>query len=108
MPNFNLDNYETVEERLKVFWKENPNANINTELISNIASEQMNPEDWKNIAEQVVKKINDGNQGIVIGHGTDTMAYTSAALSFALVNSPIPIIFPPGFCLCFSVNPDGT
>lgn len=33
MPNFNLDNYETVEERLKVFWKENPNANINTEVV---------------------------------------------------------------------------
>ena len=33
MANFNLDNYETVEERLKVFWKENPNANINTEVV---------------------------------------------------------------------------
>jgi hypothetical protein len=33
MPNFNLENYETVEERLKVFWKENPNANINTEVV---------------------------------------------------------------------------
>jgi hypothetical protein len=33
MPNFNLDNYETVEERLKVFWKDNPNANINTEVV---------------------------------------------------------------------------
>jgi hypothetical protein len=33
MPNFNLDNYETVEERLKVFWKENPKARINTEIV---------------------------------------------------------------------------
>jgi predicted GNAT family acetyltransferase len=33
MANFNLDNYETVEERLKVFWKDNPNANINTEVV---------------------------------------------------------------------------
>ena len=32
MPNFNLDNYETVEDRLKVFWKDNPNARINTEI----------------------------------------------------------------------------
>jgi len=33
MPNFNLDNYETVEERLKVFWKENPKARINTDIV---------------------------------------------------------------------------
>jgi len=32
MPKFNLDNYETVEDRLKVFWKDNPNARINTEI----------------------------------------------------------------------------
>ena len=32
MPKFNLENYETVEERLKVFWKDNPNARINTEI----------------------------------------------------------------------------
>ena len=67
-------------------------ANINTELISNIASEQMNPDDWKNIANKVIEKIKEGNQGIIISHGTDTMAYTSAALSFALANCPIPVI----------------
>ena len=33
MPNFNLDNYETVEDRLKVFWKENPKARIHTEIV---------------------------------------------------------------------------
>jgi len=33
MANFNLDNYETVEDRLKVFWKENPKARINTEIV---------------------------------------------------------------------------
>ena len=67
-------------------------ANINTQLISNIASEQINPNDWKNIAEKVIEKIKEGNEGIIIGHGTDTMAYTSAALSFALGNCPVPVI----------------
>ena len=33
MPNFNLDNYETVEDRLKVFWKDYPKARINTEIV---------------------------------------------------------------------------
>ena len=32
MPKFNLDNYETVEDRLKKFWKDNPDARINTEI----------------------------------------------------------------------------
>jgi len=32
MAKFNLDNYETVEDRLKVFWNDNPNARINTEI----------------------------------------------------------------------------
>ena len=82
----------SAEELYSIIPELSAYANINTELISNIASEQMNPENWKNMAEKIIGKISDGNQGIVIGHGTDTMAYTSAALSFALVNCPIPVI----------------
>ena len=82
----------SAEELYSIIPELSDYANINTELISNIASEQMNPEDWKNMAEKVIEKIKDENQGIIIGHGTDTMAYTSAALSFALVNCPIPVI----------------
>ena len=33
MPKFNLENYETVEERLKVFWKDNPEGRIFTEVV---------------------------------------------------------------------------
>ncbi len=33
MAKFNLDNYETVEDRLKAFWKDNPKARINTEIV---------------------------------------------------------------------------
>ncbi len=33
MPNFNLDNYETVEDRLKIFWKDNPNGRVSTEVV---------------------------------------------------------------------------
>ena len=82
----------SAEELYSIIPELSDYANINTELISNIASEQMNPKNWKNMAKKVIDKISDGNQGIVIGHGTDTMAYTSAALSFALVNCPIPVI----------------
>ena len=82
----------SAEELYSIIPELSAYANINTELVSNIASEQMNPEDWTNIAKKVIEKINEGNQGIIIGHGTDTMAYTSAALSFALENCPIPVI----------------
>ena len=34
MPKFNLDNYELVEDRLKKFWKDNPNGRINTDVVS--------------------------------------------------------------------------
>jgi hypothetical protein len=33
MPNFNLENYETVEDRLKTFWKDNPDGRIWTEVV---------------------------------------------------------------------------
>lgn len=35
---FNLDNYETVEDRLKKFWSDNPNGRIST-FISNISED---------------------------------------------------------------------
>ena len=47
-------------------------------------SENMAPEDWLVLAG-VIKKMLDDNeiQGIIITHGTDTLHYTSAALSFS-------------------------
>src|SRR3989449_130086 len=40
----------------------------------------------------VAKKIANGAEGVVISHGTDTLHYTAAALSFALANLPIPVL----------------
>ncbi len=40
----------------------------------------------------MLKGLNKGVDGVVVAHGTDTMAYTSAALSFALQNLPVPVI----------------
>jgi glutamyl-tRNA(Gln) amidotransferase subunit D len=69
-------------------------AHIDTELIMNEYSENISPSDWTMIAERVYEKINSKKyQGIIVFHGTDTMHYTAAALSFALVNSEIPVVF---------------
>ena len=52
----------------------------------------MGPEQYLSLANHTAQAIRDGYAGVVIGHGTDTMHYTSAALSFMVQNSPIPIV----------------
>jgi len=66
-------------------------ANIKGKAIYNILSENMRPEYWVKAANSVADEINDGSDGVVVAHGTDTMHYTSAALSFIL-NTPVPIV----------------
>ncbi len=57
------------------------------------ASEDMDPTDWQKIARVAEKLLNDGNiKGIIIAHGTDTLHYTSAALSFFLRNLNKPVV----------------
>ena len=67
-------------------------AEIDAEILFSIFSENMTPKHWEKIAEKTSKKIEEGFKGIVIAHGTDTMGYTAAALSFALQKTPIPIV----------------
>lgn len=56
-----------------------------------IDSSNMQPEEWKVIARCVYERIHDFD-GIVITHGTDTMAYTACSLSFMLQNISIPVV----------------
>ncbi len=55
-------------------------------------SSNMQPEEWKIIASEVYKSMKDYN-GIIITHGTDTMAYTASMLSFMIQNPNVPIVF---------------
>ncbi len=66
-------------------------ANISGKAIMNILSENMKPELWVQAAIAVADEINEGADGVIVAHGTDTMHYTSAALSFIL-ESPVPIV----------------
>lgn len=66
-------------------------ANYDVKALYNILSENMKPEYWVKAAESIADDINAGADGIVIAHGTDTMHYTSAALSFML-KTPVPIV----------------
>jgi len=67
-------------------------CNIDTEKLFAVFSENMGPDQYKILAESIGKEIANGTDGIVIGHGTDTLHHTAAALSFMVQDSPIPII----------------
>jgi glutamyl-tRNA(Gln) amidotransferase subunit D len=68
-------------------------ASIDPEVLMSEYSENLRPEHWTLIAEKVAERIKtDKYRGIVVSHGTDTMHYTAAALSFALQNLPVPVV----------------
>jgi glutamyl-tRNA(Gln) amidotransferase subunit D len=67
-------------------------AQVETQILFSIYSENITPKHWTAIAQTVAEHIEHGAKGIVIAHGTDTMAYTAAALSFALQNLPVPVV----------------
>jgi glutamyl-tRNA(Gln) amidotransferase subunit D len=67
-------------------------ANIRTEILYSLLSENVHAPHWTRMAETAAEHIREGVDGVVICHGTDTMAYTAAALSFALRNIPVPVV----------------
>ena len=66
-------------------------ARIELELFANLDSCEMQPELWSRLAERLYQRLPHFD-GCVITHGTDTLAYTASALSFALVNLPCPVV----------------
>ena len=68
-------------------------ANIETEVLFSEYSENIMPNHWLEIANKIRNVIQEDNgyQGIIVAHGTDTMHYTSSFLSFSLAGCPIPI-----------------
>lgn len=58
-----------------------------------ILSEDMTYREWQTIAEQVAKALNDGARGVIVTHGTDTMHYSAAAISFMLQNLNAPVVY---------------
>lgn len=79
------DLYSVVPELSKI-------AVIDTEILFSLLSENITAKHWSEIVKSIAGHIEKGIDGIVVAHGTDTMAYTSAALSFALQDLPVPVI----------------
>lgn len=66
-------------------------ANIKGALLYNILSENMRPELWSELAVRVYDEVREGADGVLVTHGTDTLGYSAAALSFML-QVPVPVV----------------
>jgi len=67
-------------------------ANYRGRVVANILSENMTPDVWQELAGVVAEEIEQGADGVVVMHGTDTMQFTASALAFML-DTPVPIVF---------------
>lgn len=67
-------------------------CNLETEKIFAVFSENMGPKQYIALAKAIGKEIENGIDGIVIGHGTDTLHHTGAVLTFMVQNLPVPVV----------------
>jgi len=67
------------------------NYDITTKDILHLDSSNIQPEEWVIIARSVFEHYKEYD-GIIITHGTDTMAYTASILSYMLPNIPVPVV----------------
>lgn len=82
---------KTAKDLTGIFPKIKNLVDLESVFITNIDSTNMQPKHWSKIAETIYKNYNKYD-GFVVTHGTDTMAYTASALSFALQNLNKPIV----------------
>jgi len=83
---FNLEDLITMFPELPTI------ANIESVFVANMMSEDIQTIHFKKISQTVSEQIKKGVKGIIIGHGTDMLGYSAAALAFELENCPIPVI----------------
>lgn len=79
------------EEILNVLGDISKDITLEVEDYCSLDSSNITPDDWKQIAERIAGYVKDYT-GVVVIHGTDTMAYTASMLSFMLRGTPIPVV----------------
>ena len=67
-------------------------CNLSTEKVFAVFSENMGPKQYISLAIAIGKEIENGIDGIIIAHGTDTLHHTAAALTYMIQDSPVPIV----------------
>lgn len=82
----------SAEDLLRFIPKEaSSDIKIDGQILMNIDSTNLQPEHWVKIAKAIYKEY-DKYDGFVITHGTDTLAYTSSALSYMLQGLQKPVV----------------
>ncbi len=82
----------TTPQELVVGFPKELKGKVKAKTLFTIQSEDLAPLHWEKIAKAAAGEIKQGAKGVIITHGTDTMAYTSSMLSFMLQNLPCPIV----------------
>lgn len=77
---------------------------IDARDILNLDSSNIQAEEWQTIARAVMENL-DAYDGIVITHGTDTMAYTASVLSYMLQNLTKPVVLTGSRCPLTTCSP---
>lgn len=67
-------------------------CNLDTEKVFAVFSENMSPTEYKALAQKIGEETKNSIDGIVIGHGTDTLAHTATALTYMCQNLPMPVV----------------
>ncbi len=83
----------TAEDLVEMIPEISETANIKAEMIMGKMSEDFSPKDWNIMADKIKEEIEGGADGVVITQGTDTLHYSSSAMSFMLQGLPVPIVF---------------
>jgi L-asparaginase len=81
-----------IEELLNLFPESKTIAHIDGIQIAHLDSSNIEPKHWT-LMTQTIQKNYDAYDGFIIAHGTDTMHYSSAALSFSLKGIQKPVVF---------------
>lgn len=68
-------------------------ANLKANVLFSIFSENMTVPHWQKLAEAIADELNNGADAVIVPHGTDTMGYTAAAVSFMLGDISKPVVF---------------
>ena len=69
-----------------------PDVEIVSRDLFALDSSNIQPEEWRMMAQSIRESIDEGFDAIVITHGTDTLAYTASMLSFMLQGIRIPVV----------------
>lgn len=95
-----------VSEIIRIFPEIQKYVQLDFKMVVNIDSSDMSPQVWTKLAT-TIHNLYDKYDGFVVAHGTDTMAYTASALSYALQSLSKPIVFTGSLIPLNEIGSDG-